>query len=121
MFKYHKEIGFLPCHIGECKILINDLKFRKIRFSFHALQSLKDEREAVKIGRFLKDYSLKFDDVFEIVVYDGIIQKMGFRVNLGENDVCFIVSRDKLIITLWTNKKDDKHYTLNKNNYAFIS
>jgi hypothetical protein len=121
MTKYHKEIGFLPCHIGECKVLLSDLKFRKIRFSFHALQSLKDEREDVKIGQFLRDYVLNFDDIFEIVVYDGIIQRMGFRVNFNEKDIVFIISRDKLIITLWTNEKSDLHYTLNKNNYAFIS
>lgn len=120
MQKYHKDIGFLPCHIADAKGLIADLKWRKLSFSGHSLQELGQEAEAVKIGQFLKDYDLNLEDVFELAYNDGKLEKIGFRVNLGENDVIFILSREKRIITLWTNNKEDKHYTLNHANYCKV-
>lgn len=120
MNKYHKEIGFLPCHVSDAKGLIADLKWRKIAFSSHALQELGQELEAVKIGRFLLDYDLKFEDIFELAYNAEKLEKLGFRVNLGEKDVIFILSREKRIITLWTNNKEDKHYTLNHANYCKV-
>ena len=120
MQKYHKDIGFLPCHVADAKGLINDLKWRKISFSRHSLKSLSDELEAVKIGRFLIDYDLNLNDVFELAYNAGKLEKIGFRVNFGENDIVFILSREKRIITLWTNKKEDCHYTLDVTKYCKV-
>lgn len=119
--KYHSSIGFLPCHVGEAKGLLSDLKYRRFSFSVHSLQELGQEREAVLIGRFIKDYQLNFDDVFEIAIYNGRIEKIGFRLNFGENDVIFILSREKEVITLWTNSAKDNHKTLNTNLYCHVS
>ena len=118
MNKYHKEIGFLPCHIGEAKGLIASLKYRKLSFSFHALQELGKEIEAVKIGVFLKDYSLNFCDVFEIAVDNGRIEKLGFRIKSGEFDIIAIISREKSLITVFINQASDNHKTLNPLNYC---
>ena len=115
--KYHKDIGFLPCHIAEAQFLIKDLQYRKISFSSHALQSLKDEAEAVKIGQYILQYTLNFQDVFELAIYDGKIEKMGFRISFNNRDIIFILTREKRIVTLWTNAKEDCHYTLNTNKY----
>jgi len=120
MQKYHRQIGFLPCHEAEAKGLIASLKWRKISFSRHSLQSLKDELEAVKIGRFLLNYDLNFNDVFELAILDGKLEKMGFRVNFSDFDVIFILSREKQVITLWTNKKEDKHFSLNSLKYCKV-
>jgi hypothetical protein len=118
MQKFHKDIVFFPCHIAEVKELILSLKHRKLRFSCHALQELAKESEAVIIGQFLKDYTLNFDDVFELAIDRGFIQKIGFRVNFGENDVVFVINRDKMVITLWLNDKKDTHKTLNVSLYC---
>lgn len=120
MEKYHVSIGFKDCHIKEAQALIDTLQEQKIRFSIHSLQELGQEREAVKIGRFLIDYDLNLNDVFELAYNDGKLEKIGFRVNFGENDIVFILSREKRIITLWTNKKEDCHYTLDVTKYCKV-
>jgi hypothetical protein len=120
MQKYHVSIGFKDCHVKEALLLIEALKYRRLSFSFHALQELGKEREAVQIGVFLKDYQLDFNGCFEIAIDKGRIDKLGFRVKFSENDIIFILSRDKRIITLWTNKKEDCHYTLDYTNYCTV-
>ena len=120
MEKYHKDLGFLFCHVKEAQDLIDTLQGRKIGFSFHSLQELGKEREAVKIGQFLVNYQLNFNDVFELVFNAGKLEKMGFRVNFGENDIVFMLSRDNQIITVWLNNKNDKHFTLNPINYCKV-
>jgi hypothetical protein len=120
MEKYHVSIGFRPCHVQQARGLIDALQSQQIRFSIHALEELGREPVAVKIGQFLKDYALNFNDVFELALNAGKLEKMGFRVNFNENDVIFILSRDKKIITLWTNKKEDCHYTLDVTKYCNV-
>jgi len=119
--KYHKEIGFKACHVKEALLLIEALQGQRLSFSKHSLYELSRETNCVEIGQFLRDYRLNFDDCFEIALFKGIIQKLGFRVNFNEKDVIFIISRENTIVTLWTNNKDDKHYTLRKENYSLIS
>ena len=120
MEKYHKDIGFFPCHVREVKALIDALKCRRLSFSVHSLNELAKESDAVLIGRFLKDYTLNFNDVFELAYDAGRLEKIGFRVNFGENDVVFIVSRQKVIITLWINDKKDLHFTLDITKYCTV-
>lgn len=118
--KYHVLLGFKDCHIKEALSLIEALQGERMRFSFHALQELGAESESVKIGQFLRDYSLAFNDCFEIAVDYGRIEKLGFRVNFAEKDVIFIINREKSIITLWTNEKKDNHISLNPANYCNV-
>jgi hypothetical protein len=120
VIKFHKDIGFFPCHVQEGKVLIEALKDRKLSFSVHSLNELTKEHEAVKIGQFLRDYTLNFNDVFELAINEGKIEKIGFRVNFGENDVVFVINRAKMIITLWTNDKKDFHKTLKTELYSNI-
>jgi hypothetical protein len=118
--KYHVSLGFRPCDIGEAKSLIEALKYRRVSFSVHALKELGAELEAVKIGQFIKDYSLDFNDVFEIALIAGRIEKLGFRVKMGDFDVILIINREKNIITLWTNENKDKHISLNPRKYCTV-
>lgn len=120
MEKYHKEIGFLPCHVKEAQTLIEALQGKRIAFSSHSLKELNKEKDNVKIGQFLVNYCLNWNDVFELAFNAGKLEKIGFRANFNEKDIVFILSRDKMIITLWTNNKNDGHFTLNKNNYVYV-
>ena len=120
MQKYHVLIGFKDIHVKEAKDLILRLQARKRGFSFHALQELSKEIEAVKIGRVLKDYSLDFKDCFEIAVLNGRIEKLGFRVKNGYFDVIFILSSANNIITLWVNEGKDNHISLNPAKYCNV-
>lgn len=117
MLKYHKEIGFYPCHVAEVKAILKAFEYKRLTFSRHGLQELMNEVEAVNIGKFLKDYTFTFENVFEIAISQGILEKIGFRISFNEFDLICILSRDKSIITIWTNKKEDQHFTLNIKNY----
>jgi len=121
MQKFHKDIGFLFTDIIKAKELINTLNKRQLSFTTHAIQELSREEQALKIGMFLKDISLNFNDVFEIAKEGDYIEKLGFRVNFNEKDIVFIISRHKCIITIWTNNQGDKHFTLDKNKYCSIT
>lgn len=121
MIKYNKDIGFKDSDIIQCKVLIDRLNQSQVKFSFHALQELSLEKEAVTIGQRIKDYTLSFSDVFEIAIDNDRIEKIGFRIGFNEKDIVFIISRDKLLVTVWMNKKEDFHITLNKSFYAIVN
>jgi hypothetical protein len=120
MKKYHKILGF-PQNIREkAEKLIFALNNEKIRFSVHSLQELQSEGQAVNIGQAILKYNLAFNDVFEIVEgFKGQIEKIGFRIHFdGQNDIVFMLSNDKTLITAWVNKKTDNHKTLDVKQYA---
>jgi hypothetical protein len=119
--KYHKEIGFKDSDIILAKNLINLMNSQKIKYSYHAIEKAKKESNFVEIGQFLNSYCLNFNDVFEIVTENNSIKKLGFRVNLKENDLVFILSAEKIVITLWINQREDIHVTLKKELYCLVS
>ena len=118
--KYHKEIGFLPCHVGEAKGLIASLKYRNLSFSVHALQELGKEIEAVKIGQVLVNYELNFNDCFEIATFQNRIEKLCFRIKSNEFDIIAVFSREKTLITAWINSCADNHATLDTSAYLRV-
>lgn len=118
MIKYHKEIGFKAEDKEKALVLIDKLQGFNYSFSRHCLGELRQEAEAEGIGKAILAYSLNFDNVFELALDNGKIEKIGFRIPFKDKDIIFILSRNKTIITAWTNKAEDLHYTLNKNNYA---
>lgn len=120
MEKYHVSIGFPPLLKSKALNLIDALQGEKIRFSFHSLEELLKENDAVRIGIFLKNYRLDFNNVFEMVENNGLIEKLGFRVNFGKNDIIFILSNDKTILTAWLNSQFDNHNTLKKELYCNV-
>ncbi len=58
--------------------------------------------------------------IFELEVLNGIPYKIVARKELNEDTdlVIVLIRGDKRIITLWANKKDDLHSTLDKSAYA---
>ena len=118
MEKYHVLKGFKPCHVIQAEALIEALQARKLSFTSHALTELARERQAEAIGKALINYRLNFADVFELAIESGNVKKLGFRVKFNENDIIFILSREKAVITCWTNSAKDLHYTLNKSLYC---
>lgn len=120
MNKYHKNIGFSQDITEKAQKLIFALNNEKIRFSVHSLQELQAEAQAVNIGKAILGYKLAFNDVFEIVEgKGGYIEKIGLRIPFdGQNDIVFVLSNDKTVITAWINKKSDIHKTLNESNYT---
>lgn len=118
MIKYHFEVYFPQYIINDGQNLLKKLKEYPLKFSHHSINELLKEYQAEKIIQRLKEYQLNFNDIFEIAVLNNKIEKMGFRISFENKDIIFILSKNNIIITLWTNFKNDKHFTLNKNNYA---
>ncbi len=121
IIKYHKEFGFNESDILKAQALIEALKNRAFTFSRHCLFELLKESEAEKIGQALKDYKLKWDDVFELQIENDQIIKMGFRLPFNAKDIVFIISKEKYLVTAWLNNKNDLHFTLNHALYAKIN
>ncbi len=66
----------------------------------------------------------KFDpsewSIFELEVINGIPYKIAARKGFDkDNDLVIVLNRgDKRVVTLWLNRKDDSHSTLDKRAYA---
>ena len=60
--------------------------------------------------------------IFEVLEENGIILKAVYRVTYDDNrDISVVIRRDRarvFIVTAWVNNKNDKHLTLDKNNYC---
>lgn len=82
MLKYHKDIGFKRDDVILAQALIDRLKDRPFVFSRHSLGQLLEEKEAEAIGQKIKGYSLNWNDVFELVIDNGIVLKMVFAYRL---------------------------------------
>ena len=118
--KYHKELYFNSEDLKEISLLISNMNQSKIIFSNHVIQEIHAEYNALEIAKFLKCVILSFDNLFEYQKEDGIV-KLGFRYQLNNmEDIVFILSRNKVIVTCWINKKSDKHFTLNPSNYITV-
>ena len=120
MKKYHKQIGFEAGHVKQAEALLLALQDVRLSFTSHALTELLRERQAEAIGKALKEYSLNFQDVFELAFDGEKLEKLGFRVKFNENDIIFILSREKRVVTCWTNNKKDLHYTLDYTKYCTV-
>jgi hypothetical protein len=120
VIKYHKDIGFKRDDVILAQSLIDRLKDRPFIFSKHSIGQLREENEAETIGKRIIGYSLNWADVFELAIDNGKIEKIGFRIPFKYRDIVFIINRDKVIVTLWTNDKMDGHFTLNPLHYADV-
>jgi hypothetical protein len=119
MYKYHKQIGYNPQDIKALISLCENLNTRQFKITSHAINQIKDKGLPIEsIGLFLKDYKINYNDIFEYKK-DDFIKQIGIRKNLNSQwDIILILSSDKSIITLWFNNANDKHYTLNVNEYS---
>lgn len=116
--KYHKELGIPQDIKVKTKALIQILNCVNVTISNHAKEALRSEKDVAGINNALENYTLVYGDVFEIVDI-GYIEKLAFRIAFNEEkDIIFVISNNGIIITLWTNNKEDKHFTLNKMAYA---
>jgi len=115
---YHKECG-IPSNIKmQVLSVLNKFKYNPLSFTNHAREQLKEELNPIDIAKVLYHYVFDYNDVFEVNESAGQVEKIGFRIGFNSRDIVFVISKDKHIVTLWTNSKNDKHSTLNKQIYA---
>jgi hypothetical protein len=115
---YHKE-KYFP-HEDLLHLFVVSVRGQFWSLSRHAKERILERVDHVeKIGTMLRDYILTFDDILEYTFNNGHIEKVLVRIAFdSENDLVFSVSYDAKILTVYINKKADKHFTLNKIQYA---
>ena len=116
MKRYHKKVYF-PENNG-LKEFNNTLNALNWKYSTHCLENLKHRVIDVEdLLLYVKDLSLKFEDIFEYYE-DKIIEKACYRIHYkGSIDIILVVNQIKSIITIYINDSEDKHYTLKKELY----
>jgi len=119
MNRYHKKVYFK--HIKELSIFNDNLNAKKWQYSIHALDNLKHRAiDNMAILKYIRDIKLKYDNIFEYYSIDNDIQKACYRIEYIHSDIILIVSKQKCIITIYLNSKNDNHETLKKELYQTI-
>ena len=118
MKRYHKKIYFPEKDIAGILSLINNLNKEKWQYTKHSIDKIYSLANISDILNYIKYLTLDFNDLFEYYTEDDSICKLVFRFNYNDNqDIIFVVSDKKNIITIYLNDRGDKHCTLNKNIY----
>ncbi len=115
---YHKKV----CIPADVKIqvlsIINKFQYHPLAFTTHAKEQLREELNPVELAKALYHYSFDYNDIFEVNQEGREVEKIGFRIPFDNRDIAFIITKEKSIVTIWTNNKGDKHATLDKQVYA---
>lgn len=105
--KYHKLLGFPKVEIpsGTCIL----------QYTAHALKAANDRYGTIpKLNRI----TFSADDVFEIVVNRGKVEKFAVRLPFGNGlDLTLVISYNR-VVTQWFNRADDEHETLDIGAYS---
>lgn len=115
---YHRQIGFpknwidlLPRNFSPFDV--------KLKYGSHA----REEAFSDRYGSIQLPQSLSFKEggvkLFELEIKDGVVVKMGVRMHHDElNDIIVIFQpQDGFVRTVWLNRKDDSHKTLDASKY----
>lgn len=106
---YHSSLPNFP--------KLNDMLGFPVRLSHHA-------REQLWFKYGIKDFDPKTidvlsKDVFELEVQDSKPVKLCFRINYNNTqDMCIVLTNQGVIKTIWLNRKNDTHNTLDVSKYA---
>lgn len=108
---YHRDLGFpknLKLPIGQTFLL---------SYSYHATEAARQDRYgAISLPKHLV---IKKEEIVEVEIEKSVAVKLVMRVHFSETlDLCLaILIQDQKVKTVWLNKKEDVHKTLNKNKY----
>jgi hypothetical protein len=120
MRRYHIKV-YLPDNIkGKLKGFNDYLNTICWQYSEHCLDNIKHRIYNMEdILLFISQLNLDDKDIFELYTDDNDdIIKVCYRIRHDIFDLIIVISKNKKIITIYTNSKDDEHITLNKNIYA---
>lgn len=122
--RYHKNVYFSLKHQDEIIAFTYALNNKSWRFTSHCLDNTKLRTLNIEqLLYFIKnDLRLNSDDVFEIYTDDkDNIVKACYRIIFNHVwDFILVLDKNKTIITIYINSKDDKHETLRRELYAKI-
>ena len=114
MTRYHKALYFPPTIRPDLVEFVANLPV--LRLSKHAEQQVAEEENRNR--PITPPTTLNPSTCFEVYIETGRIEKAVFRVKTNaQYDTIYVVSRLGIVITLWSNSRDDNHQTLNPNLY----
>jgi len=123
MERYHKDLGFPKVHLKRLEELNAKYNSSK-RFgrTSHAVQRLNERFDYLNILKFLaEEIRFKVEDIFEIYVENEVVQKVCYKIDYSSwQDLIIILTKDKAIVTLYANAKNDNHKTLKKELYQTV-
>jgi hypothetical protein len=120
MLRYHKLVYIPEEHISKLQNITDILNTMQWAYSNHTLDNLKYRAIRIEdILYFIKSLKLLASSIFEYYTDDnGKILKACYRITYTDNiDLILVISKSKEIITIYTNTKDDEHFTLDTSLY----
>ena len=120
--RYHKEVFFSDKHKEDIIALSYALNSLQWQYTAHCLDNAR--LRVLNIEQLLyfikNELQLNSDDVFEIYTDEkNNIFKLCYRINFNNvYDFILVLSKEKEIITIYINSKNDKHETLRGELYA---
>lgn len=120
MNRYHKKV-YIPDNIkSKLEPFTDRLNSLNWQYSRHCIDNLKYRCYNIKdILSFIKNLKLNYKSIFEVYADDNNkIKKVCYRVEYKSFDIILVINKNKKIITIYINTKNDKHITLNKNLYV---
>lgn len=114
--RYHRQVGFPE---GTKEALERFFAgFAAVRYSHHAkLETVTDRHGIIPI---VKRSALTPERCFEIVVEGGFIVKAGFQVEGETHNHAYVVSCEGVVITCWSDPKENQYRHLDKAQYAQV-
>ena len=122
MNRYHYKVYFPPEADSMLETFtdeINSMQFRLTKHSFNNIDLRGGWTAQQELIEDMKSLELDSESIFEYYTSGGQIVKACYRVEWSSSkDIIMVIGRGKTIVTMYFNSTDDKHATLNKNNYV---
>lgn len=113
---YHRDV-YIPEWMKE-KIPLNI----RVEFSKHSINELENDRKRynIKVINIHRNLNFSLDDIIEVEEENGEITKVVYRQNYnGLYDIVYAINmKDFIVKTIWLQKSDDKHSTLQRGKYV---
>ena len=109
--------GLFHYQVGFPKGLITKLGTIDLKYTGHALKASKDDRYgAMTLPKRLNTNKAQ---AVEVEIIRGMVTKIVYRADYNQElDIVLVVNRDCLVYTVWFNRKDDDHSTLDESKYS---
>jgi len=121
MLRYHKEVYFTEELKSKTINFTENLNLLNWSYSKHCLDNIKYRLADLENALiFIKGIRLYPENVFEVYqdFSNGKIIKACYRIKFNSlQDLILVISEEKIIITIYINSRNDKHYSLKKELY----
>lgn len=122
MARYNKQVFFPIEHKDKLEQVNARLNGLKYIFTNHFFKQLKQRFSDIeKIGQYLKNLKLQEVNIFEYYIDGDNITKVCYRIEYtSKDDIILVLSKDKVLISIFLNAVNDNHKTLNKNQFSLV-